>query len=341
MTRSNRDVSGFVEGLATLKPFPEVVAAVRRVASDPRAGVADVVRLVERDVGVAADVLRVANAPTSGLMQRCTSVRHAATLLGMDRVVELVTSAAVLAVVEGGADRFPMVAAHALAVAGVARALAPITGISEDEAFTAGLLHDVGVLAILQSDDPFYEGLFEMDLVDEPSVDDERAVMGFDHAALGAALARRWNLPSPLPEVVELHHDWSAAAEAGGKIAPLVALVRVADRLAPMLRDRDKPSLDELGTLFEEPAFSHLGVTREELHGRWEELRWSASRAAVLGPGGEVRARLAEPPPANAPAPAAFRPVAPPVFEEPRPTWTYVAAGVAVLGAIAGFVFLS
>jgi len=346
-------VSRLAATLATVKPFPAVVEAARRAAANPRAGVMDVVRVVEGDVGIATDLLRVANAPASGLAQRCTSVRHAASLLGMKRVVEVVAAAAALAFVEESVGDFPALAAHAVAVAGVARALAPITGIPEDEAFTVGLLHDVGVLLLLQAEDPFYDGLLEMDSGEEPTVEDERAVMGFDHPALGGAVARKWNLPSPLPEVIELHHDWAGATKAGGAVCAMVALIRAADRLVAMLRDAKTPSLDDLTPLLDEPAFAHLGLTREELFARWEGLQWASTRINAVGGGSEPRPPRPTgsgampipkaPPPRPAPPVAAPR-AAPTALVAPEVenshVWKLMAAGIALLGALVGVALL-
>lgn len=281
---SERDLDRVAASLSTtLKPFPTVVAAIRKVASDPRSVAADVARLVESDVGIAGDVLRLANAPASGLAQRCTSVRHAVTLLGTKRVCSVVDAAAALAVVESAAAQHPDLAAHAFAVAAVARVLAPITGASPDEAFTVGLLHDVGMLVILQSEDPFYEGLLDQfGEGGEPTEAEERALMGYGHGALGAAVLRRWNLPEPLPEVVAYHHDWEAAKERGGAVAAMVALIRAAEALLPRLYDTATPSLDELAPLFEEPAFEHLGLTRKELHNLWAGLRRACDKSHAV-----------------------------------------------------------
>jgi hypothetical protein len=172
--------------------------------------------------------------------------------------------------------------------------LAHITGVPPDEVFTAALLHDVGVLLLVQSEDPFYEGLMDSDVVGaEPSVEDEVALMGFDHASLGAAVVKNWNLPAPLPQVVALHHDWEGALAAGGAVCAIVALLRVADRLVPVLNSTPNPTLDDLAAVIaSDPAFAHLGLTREELFRSWEGLRGAEDRATLLG----------EAPPLGAPA---------------------------------------
>lgn len=285
MTPKRRDVTSLAASFTRLRPFPGAVEAVRKLAADPDTSVGEIACVVELDIGVATDLLRIANAPTSALAQKCTSVRHAATLLGLRRICQLVESAAALAFIETTATDFPELANRVLAVAGVARMLAHITGVPPDDVFTAALLHDVGVLLLVQSEDPFYEGLMDSDVLGaEPSVEDEVALMGFDHASLGAAVVKNWNLPSPLAQVVGLHHDWEGAVAAGGVVCAMVALVRVADRLVPVLSSTPNPTLDDLTPVIaSDPAFAHLGLTREELFRSWEGLRKAEDRATLLG----------------------------------------------------------
>src|SRR5689334_7027300 len=91
----------FATVLARVKPFPGIVQQVQSLAQNPRSTVADVARLIEQDVGLSSDVLRLVNAPVSGLAQRCTSLRHAVALLGLDRVAHVVSVAAALGFIEG------------------------------------------------------------------------------------------------------------------------------------------------------------------------------------------------------------------------------------------------
>ncbi|HSO36564.1 MAG TPA: HDOD domain-containing protein [Labilithrix sp.] len=309
-----RDLAAVAGELAGLRPFPAVVELVRSVAANPASSPADVARLVEGDVGLVTDLLRVVNAPASGLSQRCTSVRHAVSLLGLKRVSAVVTSAAALAFVEHATAQDPALARHSLAVAGVARLLAPIIGLPADEAFTVGLLHDVGSMLVVQTDDPFYEALLEQTAPgEEPSVQDERALMGFDHGALGGEVLRTWHMPAPLPQVVTLHHRWEDALAEGGAVCAMVALIRVAEALVFATGTLAEPRLSDLDRLYEEPAFAYLGLAREEIFNLWAALQKASDRAYVVGDA-QPREEPA-PAPAPAPAPMAARTVIQPAAE--------------------------
>jgi HD-like signal output (HDOD) protein len=336
---------GMANALAKVEPFPEVVMRIRRLVADPRCAVGELAAVVESDVGLATKLLRVANAPASGLAQKCTSVRHAVMLLGLRRISSLVTGAAALSRVEKDAARYPELAAHAVAVGGVARALAPITGAPPDEAFTVGLLHDVGMLVLVQSGDELYEGLLEqLAAGEEPRAEDERELVGVDHAAVGGEALRRWALPAPLPEVVALHHDWEAARTAPSLTCALVALVRAADFLVPVLKaNGTAPTLDELAALIErEPAFAHLGLKPDELFKLWSGLRLASEKAHAVGDDDEgpmSRSRVRAVEPERAVVPAAPRAVVQ-ATAPAKSRWIGIAAAAVLAVAVIVFVVL-
>lgn len=255
-----------------------MAGAVRRLVKDPRTQLSDVSHAVEQDAGISTDLLRLANAPTSGLRYECTSVRQAITLLGMRRVCSVVDAAATLSLLERE-SKLPALAQHALAVAGVMRMLAPIAAVSPDEAFTVGLLHDIGVLLLVRSGDNLYEGLLEESGSGELCVEEEVELVGYDHAMVGAAVLRAWNLPDHIASVVELHHDWEEASKAEPTVKVLVSILRAAEAVATWGPLLERPTLADLDPLYIEPAFDCLGIGRAELIGMWDGLRLATSRA--------------------------------------------------------------
>src|SRR5688572_10209200 len=201
-------VEAFASQAVAVRPFPAVVGKVHSLASSSTSSMNEIADVVESDIAFSARVLTVANSAAMGLVRPCRTIRQATCLLGTRGIANLATAAAALAVVDDAASAYPDVAKHALATAGIARILAPLCGVPADEAFTAGLLHDIGLLMLLQSRDGLYEELVDQMGPDaEPSLADERALLGFDHAELGSHVLSRWNVPDPLPRAIELHHD--------------------------------------------------------------------------------------------------------------------------------------
>jgi HD-like signal output (HDOD) protein/CheY-like chemotaxis protein len=202
-----------------------------------RSGTRGLVEVVERDPALATRVLQLANSAMLGVARRVDSIEQAVALVG----VELLKSLALASRLSGAASASAIAPAdlareqrHSLASAAVARRLAvhaaPGRG---DEAFAAGLLHDVGRLVLAM-----FGPVGGADTVargptgDTPDImASERARFGLDHSAAGAHLLQRWGLPSSLVEVVASHHE--PVSEAGLVAAdPLVTLVHVGSLLA-------------------------------------------------------------------------------------------------------------
>lgn len=305
-------VEELVERAAALRPFPAILDRIRETAADPKKTLADLAHIVEHDIAFSARLLRIVNSAGVALVQRCTSIRHATALLGTKRIVDLATATAAHDLVHKMSRKAPALAAHAVAVAGLARVLASNACVSPDEAFTVGLLHDVGMLILLESGtDDLYEELVDQAYGGEASIADERALLGFDHAVVGTAAMRAWRLPDPFAEVVACHHDWEAALACGGAVPAFVGLVRTADLLVERLDAREAPDADDLEALRNEPAIVHLGLSPEQVAEMWPGLRrvCATERASVEALVGKpTDGELVAAPVVRAVAPAPFEP---------------------------------
>jgi putative nucleotidyltransferase with HDIG domain len=160
---------------------------------------------ISQDPPMVIRILRVANSPFYGMSREISSLRQAIVLLGLNRVRDMllgVCFSKMLPVRHKDFD-YPLFLHHSMAVADCARQLAIYTGIGQDIAFTAGLLHDIGRLVIVF--------LFPDDfsrIINEPhpnSIETERRILGFDHVEIGGKSARHWNLPVAVQEAIEQH----------------------------------------------------------------------------------------------------------------------------------------
>jgi putative nucleotidyltransferase with HDIG domain len=245
-----------------LEPLPAHVLEAMRLLDDLTSSAESVAEVVGRDPVLAARVLRLANSALYMRTRRVATLRDAVVLVGFAAVRSLLfTAVAYDAFARGapgyGLDRVRMWQ-HALAVATVARHLAQTRGLDAEAAFVAGLLHDIGKMALSHSLQEQYRAVLEAVEEGADFVEAERAVLGCDHAQVGAEAARRWSLPEPLVQAIEHHHRPDEVPELG-----LADVVHVADALSVMLGFG--VGTDQLMHRCSERALERLGLTQEEL----------------------------------------------------------------------------
>ncbi len=214
-----------------LPAAPDVHARLVRRLRDPNATLTEMAAIVSEDSALAAQVLRLANGAYFGRGQSVTSLEGAAGRLGTRLLTSVVLAAEAFGRFGVPAGDFSMEAfqQHASLVARIATALEPRAPWNDD-AFSAGLLHDVGRL-ILAAQMPQDFVAIEQRAAKEglPRHLVERDRLGTDHAALGASLLGQWGLPTAVIEAVQRHHQVSLAGEI--VLDPTLA-VAVANRLA-------------------------------------------------------------------------------------------------------------
>src|SRR5262245_21055870 len=214
-----------------LPSAPEIARRTLATVNRDDANLQDLARLIQRDQALAARLLRIANSALFAVRNRVSSIPHAVTLLGFERVRDLVLGLSVWGALEGSspaARRFrKRLWIHSSMVAAAARMLAERTQGDEAAAFTAGLLHDVGKLVLgLRLGDTYWE-LLE-DAADEGGAAEvERTALSCDHATVGGWLLQLWGMPAALVDAVALHTE-ELVTDQGFDTATVVA---VADRL--------------------------------------------------------------------------------------------------------------
>jgi len=196
---------------------------------DPRTSAADLGRLIESDPSLSTQVIRLANTAFYGLSGKVSSAWRAVTVLGLATVRALATTAAFDLFSEKGRsvpdDFWP----HSVTSAAAAAALARRVGIQSNEAFSAGLLHDLGTALVFRRAPRRYDAMVDHRSRDHTLslLDAERVEFGATHAEVGAAALSVMRFPVELVEAIGAHHSEPAT------ITPLLGrLLVAADALA-------------------------------------------------------------------------------------------------------------
>ena len=222
-----RDLFGDTE----LPSFPTMVMEALGLLRSPTATMNEIAALIEQDPGLNVKVLRTVNSAAFGLSTSVNHVGHAASLLGRSRLESILLSVAVNSslpriAVEGfdyGAFWFT-----AAKRAGLARLLAQrLHPSTEVEAFTAGLLLDMGIPLLVCQKKEEYVAVYRQ-WQNNPATDLEdleHEAFGFNHTEVGAIVAGFWQLPGYLVTAISDHHSVDESQEVEQAIR-LVALLR-------------------------------------------------------------------------------------------------------------------
>jgi HD-like signal output (HDOD) protein len=189
-----------------------------------------VVKIVSQDPSLAAQCLRMVNSPLFGMRYPVETVRGAVMGLGVDRVRQVAMACSLLkAFSPKGAVPVRALWAHSLAVAMVAQKFSQEAGYPQPEqAYSAGLLHDLGILVALAACPAEFEAAAYAAAHEQRALNlCEHELLGFDHSEVGAMLAQRWRLPAPYYHVLRYHHSVQDASE----YRCLVAIVSLSDFL--------------------------------------------------------------------------------------------------------------
>lgn len=220
--------------LKDLPSLPAVVMELLNHIDSEDANMNLIAQKVTQDPALTAKTLRYANSPFYSTPIKVTTIQQAIALMGMETVRQMVLSAALSGCFpENNCKGFDHKAfwRHSNAVAYTAKLIARRVGMNEDIAFTAGLLHDLGTLALVS----IYPDLFNQVIQHRQNtlvtqLEAERHIMGIDHATVGAALANEWHFSNIIKEAIGGHHQPDQA-----DIGYLAAVIHVADGIAHML----------------------------------------------------------------------------------------------------------
>ena len=227
---------------------------------------------ISHDPNFAARILKLANSAYYGLPRSVGTLTEAVMMLGNRTIRNLTIVAATHETLNQDLVGYDLPAGelwrHSMAGATVATFLAEACDYPYvEEAFVAGLLHDVGKLVLGVYVKDFVGDIFNyMNHSHCSFAEAEKSVLGFDHAEVGGHVARQWNLPTPLTQAIAWHH----APVQRGQVIPLVGIIHLADYLC--LCAGIGVGLNRVGEEFPEGLLAMLHLRQEDVENALQHL---------------------------------------------------------------------
>lgn len=230
-----------LSNLNSLPVMPAIAQKLLALQLDTEEGEAQMLKLIEQDLQLFARIIGLANSSAVGAGRKINSLGDAAMLLGIKRLKSVAVGIATMSKMlnqPAGKNFDPHdLWTHCMTVAVVmntiSQAMPKRLRPDDNQIFLAGLLHDIGLMALHYLDPEASDELHRQLRLHPrcPISELELELLGMTHGYIGAQLVRHWNLPEDIVEVVALHHEQDL-----GQVSlanPLVRMVNIAEKLLP------------------------------------------------------------------------------------------------------------
>jgi len=283
-----KKIESVIQDIHHLPTLPVIYSRLKKLLADPRSTAKEIGAMLEEDQALTTRILKIVNSALFSFPKRISSVPHAVVILGIKEIKHITLAASVV-------DLFPEVGStynfnhkafweHSLAVAACSRIIAKKVGIMKvkdpEEAFTAGLIHDIGKLISDQfMHDTFIKVLKTTAEEQIPYIQAEEKNIGFTHQDIGRFLAEKWNLPLPFIEIIS-YHNTPILKNIDGTIFVLLAIVHLANILAKALNIGF--SGDPFVTPLDELCWKALGINENQIQLIMDETKENSQELIEL-----------------------------------------------------------
>ncbi|WP_338845804.1 HDOD domain-containing protein [Massilia sp. W12] len=276
MSHTAEEILAQIDDLPSL---PALVMDVLNSIDDDSIPLEQIAHKVQLDSALTAKTLRLANSACFSRQVKVSTLSHALSFLGMSTTKNLIIAAALTGCFPQGLLRtfdYKAFWRHSISSAVCARAIARHLRFNQDYAFTAGLLHDIGRLALASQYPEEYARVVQWRAEhDSHWIAAEQACLGLDHVAAGVALAKRWHLSGTLQLAIAGHH--LPDAPGAGFLA---AIVHLADCISHGLDlcqvdDEHVPPVSII-------AWNALGLSDEALHQIFAETEMQTAEVSRI-----------------------------------------------------------
>lgn len=230
--------------MRNLPPLPAVTRQLLSTLGNENASANDVAKILSSDQALAGKVLRLVNSSFYGVPREVTTISRAVVVLGFSGVRNLALGFGSVEMMRSLSSSMDMRSfwSHAMGTGAAAQSLALLgtRRIDPEEAFLAGLMHDIGAYVLAVAVPDIYEPILHDHVNDRLTAEAE--AIGMTHAQVGQGLLQFWQLPEPFSNAARYHHDVARATDGE---QPLTGLVALADVLATVWGTACEPTPPE------------------------------------------------------------------------------------------------
>ncbi|MTI08270.1 response regulator [Curvivirga aplysinae] len=242
-----------ITGLESLPSLPDIFMRVLHTIADKDAHVQEICGLIELDLGLKSQILRISNSAFFGVPQQVTKLETALNLLGLNTIRSLALLEGFFRVFRKQDDLIDILgdlSENSMSIAKLSGQLASKLNLSEqqlDWASSAGALSHIGTLYIATEEpEIFKHASNKADATSKPIFEFEQEFMGYHHAAIGGYILGLWGFPIEICEAVAFHHtphDWE------GEEAPIITCVYFAQLFTQLMADVNQEEAEILSRL--------------------------------------------------------------------------------------------
>jgi HD-like signal output (HDOD) protein len=223
-----------------IPPKPKLLVSLQQVLSQKEPNPRDYADIISQDVALSAVVLKTVNSPFFGLKREISDIRQAAVMLGLDKLTHLVTFFALKQSARGQSaislEKFWDNTMEVATISGFVReAFADRCQVDNDALYALGLFRDCGIPLMAMKFADYRDVLYEANHSPHHIFTEiEDGHYRTNHAVVGYFLASSWNLPKPLCELIQRHHDPDFLTDSRTSQAQkdLYALMKIASKAA-------------------------------------------------------------------------------------------------------------
>ncbi len=260
-----------ITGSTKTSSLPEIFILLNEILNDPTSSFSDIAKVISMDTSLAARILRIVNSSFYSFPSNVETVTHAISIIGTQQLHDLALATTILTKFQGVPEDLVNMDGfwrHSLGCAVAARILAIQCRETNPERFyLCGILHDVGRLIIMENlPDQAREIIARYQGEGGLMFDVEQQVLGFDHAEVGASLAKAWKLPLSYEEIIACHHKPSKAR----RYPVESAIVNLADIFSKAMELGS--SGDPLVPPLDEKSWDYVGLNPVLLESMWNQV---------------------------------------------------------------------